>query len=562
MKSLRHIAHILTSPRLLALVYPLLLILPNLCLNFTEGYSWPSRLTNLLLPLGVYYLIMGSWRRTGVLVLLCFPLSVLAAFQIVLLFLYGESIIAIDMFMNVATTNVGEASELLGNLSIAIITVLILYLPPLIPAIIQICRGYALARPPRLRLLKTGAILAVLGGACAGWAYAADSDYSVRRQLFPYNVSVNIYDAGQRANESLHYDQTSAAFTHNATTLRPDSLRQVYVLVIGETSRADNWQLLGYDRPTNPRLSRRSDLIAYPRVMSESNTTHKAVPMLMSSLTADNFGDSVARVRSIFNAFNEAGYQTAFISNQLANHSYIDYYGNEAKHSQRISRGMFPTYDGDAIAAVKQQLRQSPDGPLFIIIHTYGSHFNYHERYPKEFRHFTPCNAEAANQANRRDLLNSYDNSIRYTDFVLDSLIGTLDSLDCQASLLYVSDHGEDIFDDDRNRFLHASPTPTFHQLHVPLVLWMSPEYRAAHPQAYARAKANRLQHISSTRTVFDTLLDIAGIRTSRTNAHRALTNPAYRPEPRRYLTDYNESVPLSDSGFKPQDLDLTRRKG
>lgn len=560
MKHIKHIWHLLVSPRLWAWLYPLLLIIPNICLDITENYSLLARVANLLLPLGVYWLIMGSWKRTGVLMVACFPLSVLAAFQIVLLFLYGESIIAIDMFMNVATTNVGEASELLGNLSVAIVTVLILYLPPLLPAIVQMCKGYVLERHQRLHVLRTGAAFTVAGILATLGACATERNYSARREIFPYNVMVNIYDAGRRANESLHYDQNSADFSHHALNSRPDSLRQVYVLVVGETSRAENWQLLGYGRETNPLLSRRDGVIAYDRVMSESNTTHKAVPMLLSSLTADNFGDSVAKIRSIFEAYNGAGYNTAFITNQLANHSYIDYYGGEAKDVQRVTNGMFPQYDGAVIDVFRQKLAKYGRGPLFVVIHTYGSHFNYHERYPADYAHFLPNKAVTANKANRRDLLNSYDNSIRYTDAVVDRLISALDSLHCQSALVYVSDHGEDIFDDSRERFLHASPTPTFHQLHVPLVMWMSPEYRAAHPEAYAQARANSHRRVSSTRTVFDTLLDLSGIGTSRSNAHRALTNKAYREDPRRYLTDYNEGVALSESGFKQIDIDNTAK--
>ena len=103
------------------------------------------------------------------------------------------------------------------------------------------------------------------------------------------------------------------------------------MVVIGETARAANWQLFGYGRETNPRLSRRSGLIAMPHTLSEINTTHKSVPMLLSYLDSENFGDSVAHTRSFFEAFNGAGYSTAFISNQRRNGSYIEFYGDEAQ---------------------------------------------------------------------------------------------------------------------------------------------------------------------------------------------------------------------------------------
>lgn len=82
-------------------------------------------------------------------------------------------------------------------------------------------------------------------------------------------------------------------------------------MVIGETSRALNWQLYGYERETNPLLSRQTGLIAFPKVLTESNTTHKSVPMLMSGATACNY-DSIYHQKGIITAFKEAGFRTAF----------------------------------------------------------------------------------------------------------------------------------------------------------------------------------------------------------------------------------------------------------
>ena len=72
-------------------------------------------------------------------------------------------------------------------------------------------------------------------------------------------------------------------------TADDDSIPRLVILVVGETARAHNWQLLGYDRPTNPRLSRRDGIVAFPRVLTSSNTTHKSVPMLLSAVDADTY---------------------------------------------------------------------------------------------------------------------------------------------------------------------------------------------------------------------------------------------------------------------------------
>ena len=96
---------LLTDPQLWIWLYPLLLIVPNIGLAVTETYPVTIKIANILLPLGIFMVIMGLFRRTGAVILWFLPVAVLCAFQIVLLFLYGESIIAIDMFLNVLTTN-------------------------------------------------------------------------------------------------------------------------------------------------------------------------------------------------------------------------------------------------------------------------------------------------------------------------------------------------------------------------------------------------------------------------------------------------------------------------
>lgn len=111
------------SPSVLVWLFPVLLLIPNIALAVTEHVPPLFRLTDLVLPFGVYLLLTGLSAKIGRTVFLFLPITILAAFQIVLLYLYGESIIAIDMFLNVATTNISEVSELLSNLGIAIATV-------------------------------------------------------------------------------------------------------------------------------------------------------------------------------------------------------------------------------------------------------------------------------------------------------------------------------------------------------------------------------------------------------------------------------------------------------
>lgn len=535
---------------------PLTLIVPNAALGFTEFLYTPwDRLANFFLPLGVYMLLAGCWKRTGLLSLLSLPLMILCAFQIVLLYLYGESIIAIDMFLNVVTTNFTEATSLLNNLIPSIVCVCLLYLPPLTLGIILTRNKWYASRGQRRPMLIAGAVAAAAGIVFFGMAYGIDRDYRPERKLFPVNVICNMFKAAERTEQTRRYTETSAGFRFDARATRPDSA-EVYVLVIGETSRADNWQLAGYERPTNPRLSRRNGITFFDKVLSESNTTHKSVPLLMSHISSEEFGDSLTRVKGIIDAFKEAGFRTAWISNQQHNGSYIDFFGEQADSVHFLVDDGRLHLDTDVVPVLRQFLNDNSGQPTFIAIHTYGSHFVYRDRYPREDAFFTPENKTQAEKSNRDQLTNAYDNTIRYTDLVLDSIIGAVEATGRPAGLLYLSDHGEDIFDDSRGRFLHASPNPTYWQIHIPLLVWTSDEFRSRYPELQRRLEEHRHLNISSGRSVFHTLADMAGLTMPMLDRSSSLASESFREPVRRYLNDYNESVPLGESGLRTVDIE------
>ncbi len=541
---------------------PLLLIAPNIGLSVTEYYSVWSKIANLALPLGVYAFLISLSPKVGRSILFFFPIMFFGAFQIVLLFLFGGSIIAIDMYVNVLTTSVTEATELLGNLKVAILTVCAMYLPALTMGIVLKVKHRYVDIERRRVLRRVSYPIMGLGAVAVLCAAFFADEYNFRRELFPYNVVENLGTAIYRTNESMHYHQTSHKFSYSPVMTRDKDVPEVFVVVIGETSRADNWELFGYNRPTNPRLSQRDNLFKFSKVITEINTTHKAVPMLMSYLTPENFGDSVAYTRSIFSAFNDLGYRTAFLSNQRRNHSYIDYYGEEAQKVEFISDAGGPQRDSNLIEPMKEIIQNSSNNKIFIVLHTYGSHFEYRKRYPAEMAQFTPDANSSASKGNRDQLLNAYDNTILYTDALLDDVISVLDDFDVPAAMMYVSDHAEDIFDDERERFLHSSPTPTYYQIHVPMVVWLSEEFVDEHPEIPGNLTRHRDMNIASTRSLFHTILDITGVKSPYYDPSYSLASPLFNEvTSRRYLNDYNESVPLSRSGVREQDLKMFKTK-
>lgn len=551
-----------TIPAILLWLTPLLLLVPNVILDFTElSYTALDRAINVLLPLGVYILLMSIWRRNGITTICLVPVMVLCAFQIVLLFLYGESIIAVDMFLNVVTTNVHEAGELLRNLSTAIAIVCLMYMPLIVVGVISVVRSQRLGDACRRSGLVAGAITVTAGVICLGCALVKE-DYRPSRKLFPVNVISNIFTAGERTMLSENYFLNSGNFHYGARTMRPADEPEVYILVIGETSRADNWQINGYSRPTTPRLCRREGLVSFGKALSESNTTHKSVPLMLSHLGCDEFGDSIYCSRGIIDAFAEAGYHTSWISNQDRNGQLIDFFGSRAHDVLFLHDDGEAHHDLELCGHLASQLAAHSGEKEFVVLHTYGSHFNYSERYPAEYEVFGHSPSTEANPENRPDLIDAYDNTIVYADAVLDSIISTVESTGRPAALLYLADHGEDIFDDSRHRFLHASPTPTYWQIHVPMLLWTSASYRSAHPGIADVARANADKNVSSSNSAFHTLLTLAGISTPYLRPEASLCSTSYREPRRLYLNDYNEAVPLTASGLRESDMSGLRAHG
>lgn len=463
------------------------------------------------------------------------------------------------MLLNVVTTNPGEVFELLGNLAIAIATVVILYVPIIIYAIILIRKKKYIKQSYICTYRKFSTIAVIAGLISLSGCYISGKNYSISEGLFPINVCDNMVTAVKRTIKTNNYTTTSKGFSYNATATHPDSHKEIYVMVIGETGRADNWQLFGYNRPTNPTLSKQDGVIGFGKVLTESNTTHKSVPMLLSSITAMNF-DSIYYHKSIITAFNEAGFHTSFFSNQKRNRSFIDYFGSEADNVEYLSDSGSNTFDAQLVKRMNRLLAEDKFHKQFIVLHTYGSHFNYKERYPEKMKIFHPDNVVDASASYRNELINAYDNSIAYTDRLLSDIINSLQKhTDANIAMLYVSDHGEDIFDDSRNRFLHASPIPTYYQLHVPLITWLSKSYQNNHPGIQDALYFNSKKNVSSSSSVFHTMLQLAGINSAIFNRHLSLADTTYIEPERLYLNDRNKALPIGDSGMNQSDYELLK---
>ncbi len=550
-------------PEVLFVVVLIVVIIPNILLWYTENMPILYGLVNVVLPLGVYWLFMTLSSHLGRSVLWMAMVMFLAAFEIVLLDLYGNSVIGVDMWLNVVTSNSKEIGELLGNLLPVIGFVCLLYLPPIIAGIVAVVKKWRLSqqflsrnRSYAVGLTSLGLVLLVAG-------VVAEAYMAPRYYLFPVNAIDNACIAVERYIKTSHYADSSGDYVYGAVGRHKGTDKEVYVLVIGETSRAADWELFGCQHPTNPSLRVKDGLVAYGKTLSESNTTHKSVPLMLSSLTASNFGDSIYCVKSLITAFKEAGFRTVFLSNQERNGSFIDFFGEEADKTIFIKESRSDRYLQDEVLLdyLDEELTAT-DSKLLIVMHTYGSHFNYRERYPADFEVFLPDDASEASRENRERLVNAYDNSILYTSDMLARIMSRLQQDSLVSTVLYTSDHGEDIYDDVRSLFLHASPRPSAYQLHVPFVVWTSDAYAELYPEIVSALKNNSEKRVSSSESFFHTALDLAGIDCKAFDPSCSVADTAYREPQWRYLNDHNEAVALDESGLSDYDFEYLRERG
>lgn len=530
--------------RLLIAAFVTTLMVPACVLIFTEGYSFLRAVSAVLLPTGFYLLWSVAHKRSGMMVCCGLLWFILAALQLVLLYMFGNSIIAVDMFTNLFTTNSTEAGELLSNIWPMVSFVIVLYIPVLYLAVHSLQQGFTIAPATRRTVAIVGAVMVVAG--CA----------TTQFNIFPFNVLENIYRSVNEFVQVRRYPTSSADFKFDVKNHKVGDHREIYVMVIGEASRAANWQLYGYDRQTNPLLSAEDDVVVYKNVVTQSNATHKSVPLILSSVSADNHSEIYNR-RGIVQLYKEAGFRTLVISCQAPNRGLVEIMCNEADQTIYMN-GL---HDG----AMLEPLRRAIDvdtSDLFVVLHTYGSHFNYRERYPNEFSYFTPDDDVSISKNNRERMVNAYDNSIIYTDWFLSEVIGTLRETNVCTAMFYCADHGEDLYDDSRARFLHSSPTITYYQTHVACLGWYSQEWQSLYPEKAAAAKANTMAP-ATTHSVFHSVAQLAPFETEYIKPSVSFVSDEfdYSAE-RHYLDDHCNAQLYGTLGLQRDDWEQFLNKG
>jgi glucan phosphoethanolaminetransferase (alkaline phosphatase superfamily) len=350
--------------------------------------------------------------------------------------------------------------------------------------------------------------------------------------------------AAMRANASR-----LDAFRFRAHRISPVRQRQVYVLVIGESSRRANWQLFGYPRATNPELSRVTNLVPIGHMVTSWPESIDAIPQILTRKPITSKSATFDEA-SILRAMQEAGYETYWISNQLAIGEFdspVSMYAYEAQHVIWLNHASWTasgSYDEDLLQSLRNALHDS-NNDLFIVLHMMGSHLSYDYRYPARFKHFSPTYSDQDDSILPGiRMLNSYDNTILYTDHVLAEAINTLRHSDATTALWFESDHGE----------MLVTPTCSFaghglgtnFEFHIPAFFWYSDAYAQQFPGRVTNLRTHAEERTLSANT-FESLIDMAGVNFPGHDETWSLFSPQWHYRPRivnsAWQSDFDHAV-------------------
>lgn len=360
----------------------------------------------------------------------------------------------------------------------------------------------------------------------------------------PVNMLYNVYRIVKMDRHIRQNLPTVEAFRFGVEKATNDA-ESLVVLVIGETSRYDHWQLNGYERETSPRLmARQNEIISFDSCYAIANLTTVSVPLMLSPATPTTLS-SYTQQRSVVEAFEEAGYRTSWLADQSFNNHFLQ------RISATCDTAVYIHDDGETlfadyllVAPFEQQLAYA--GRQLVVLHSLGCHFKYSERYPEGFGPYQPdmrqmqkVEGQSLLETAKTLLVNSYDNAIRYTDFFLDSLIQVIEKSNRPAVLVYLGDHGENLLDDERNMFLHGTYSGSKYEYHVPLFVWTSEAYRQAHEDKIAAMQGNK-KKVMTTMTLFDSLLDLGDIAYSQLDSTQVISSAAMQADSLLYGLDAN----------------------
>lgn len=392
----------------------------------------------------------------------------------------------VGMVQNILETNSGEATSYL-NASVVLWFLLTAVLPVLGLLWIKVEYPTPWYKGLGLRLGSIALSLLFLVGVAAlyyqDYASVGRNNHSIVKEIVPSNYVRGLY---RYARDILFATPVPyEPIGTDARVVAKSDKPTLMFLVVGETARSQNYSLNGYQKETNGFTMKEPDLVSFRDVRSCGTATAVSVPCMFSNLTRREYDETLAKSRDgLLDVLQHAGVSVLWKENDGGCKGVCD-----KVPTIEIEPKQFPTYcEGDScydevlLQGLDQQIAgmKGKQGSKLVAFHLMGSHGpTYYRRYPAADRVFLPdCPRSDIENCSNEELVNTYDNTIRYTDKVLSQLIDKLKTLESQynVGLVYLSDHGESL--GAMGLYLHGTPykfAPD-DQTRVPLLTWFSPQ--------------------------------------------------------------------------------------
>ncbi len=495
--------------------------------------SWqvisPARLHDVLFALSVPLVLFCGWVivfsilnipliRKPLLVLLTLGCAAATWFM----FTYG-AVIDQNMMVNVFETNSQEAAALVTPQLVVWLVVAGL-LPASLLAMIRIRPGkWWHTLLIRLAAILASAVVIVLVAAVFYKDYA--SLFRNNKGIVKMVTPANYVSAIAKYSKARWFagDQTLIRLGEDARkgpVLLAQQKKTVLVLVVGEASRAENYSLNGYDRETNPEL-KKQNVINFPQASSCGTETAVSVPCMFSGMPRKKYDADLAHHQEgLMDVLGHAGVNLLWRDNDGGCKGAC----NRIPHTD-MTQWKLQQFckDNSCIDDVNLwRLDDMLDGvkqDTVLVIHLMGSHGPaYYQRYPAQYRHFTPtCDTNEIQDCTHQALINTYDNTILYTDSVVSK---TIDALKARQStlntaLVYLSDHGESL--GENGLYLHGTPymLAPEQQTHIPFIFWLSKDYQQNFGVDAQCLRDQAAKEAVSQDNLFSTVLGMMNIRTA-----------------------------------------------
>ena len=477
-------------------------------------------------------------KRRVVLLCLSIPLIILGTIEILHLFLIHATVSEASLFA-MFDTNPAEAFDFIET-SVSSMHYLIAatYIVGCLLLVLKDQTGRCVTR--KIQAVAFGVLASILlvvtfkGGEIAFFPIV-EAGLLYTKEMENYSNIVERRKSLQRNGTALLQDTRS---------LMNDE--QTYVLIIGESTNKNHTSLYGYSRTTTPNLdSRKADLLVYQDVISPYSQTLVTLQMALTAANKEN-EKKYYEALSLIDVARASGFSTYWVSNQSPTDG-ISLLG------KTVDKSYFVNLTGSAYLVDRSISRDHKLLPYFtkilgmparkklIIVHLMGTHFTYKKRYPSQYQKFRTYTNE------KEKIINEYDNSVLYNDYIVSELISQLEqynstSPDNIAGLVYLSDHGEEVYD-SRDYVGHGQADVSRHHVEIPFLAWVSESFKDRNRYKYSQMRHN-LNMPYITDDLFHSMIDFMSISSPQLDPHHSIFSAEFIPKKRMvYGKDYDKEL-------------------